>query len=87
MSEKHIRDVFEEKARKGDAGFAIAYALLELATAQANTSRAIHKLGLADAATPFGAIEHMSSELKNISVSLDGIATAVAEALTSHDEI
>ena len=62
--EKHIKDLFEDKARAGDGSFAIAYALLDLADAQAATSRALFKLGLADASTPFGALEALGMQIE-----------------------
>lgn len=61
---QHIKDFFEDKARKGDAGFAVAYALIELADAQEATAKALQRLGMGDAATPMGAIENLSLEIK-----------------------
>lgn len=60
----HIKDLFEERARKGDGLFAIAYALVDLADSQEATARALKKLGLADAATPFGAIEALGLQIE-----------------------
>jgi hypothetical protein len=54
---QHIHDYFEDEARKGNAGFAIAFALLQLADAQKSTAMWIKHLGNGDASTTFGAIE------------------------------
>lgn len=62
---QHIKDFFEDRARKGDAGFAIAYALIDLTDAQEATAKALQRLGMADAATPMGAIETLALEVKN----------------------
>jgi hypothetical protein len=42
---KHIRDEFEDRARKGDGLFAIAFALLELAGAQQSTAEGSEEIG------------------------------------------
>lgn len=62
--EKHIKDLFEDKARAGDGSYAIAYALLDLADAQAAASRALNKLGVGDASTPFGALEALGMQIE-----------------------
>lgn len=64
MAEQHFQDMCEDKARKGDGTFAVAYALLELARAQERTATMIKHLGLADAGTPFGAIEALCVQMK-----------------------
>lgn len=61
---KHIQDVFEDKARAGDGAYAVAFALLELARAQERTATQLKHLGLADAATPYGAIEALVMQIK-----------------------
>lgn len=53
----HIEDLFEEKARKGDGSFAIAYALMQIAEQQKSIAYQIGRLGLGDAASPHGALE------------------------------
>ncbi len=75
----HIQDLCEDKARAGDAGYAIAYALLELADAQQKTAIAITRLGLNDAATPMGAIEMLSLETKRIAEALNAISEKFPE--------
>jgi hypothetical protein len=42
----NLHDFFEDKARAGDAGFAIAYALLELAEQQRRSADALDRMGL-----------------------------------------
>jgi len=54
-----------------DGLFAIAFAIGSLA-------RAIDRLGTADAATPMGAIEFLSLEIKN---GFDNLSSAVSEGL------
>ncbi len=49
-NEGNIHDFFERKTREGDAGFAIAYALLELITQQFRTNQQLARIGLGDAA-------------------------------------
>jgi hypothetical protein len=41
----NLHDFFEDKAREGDANFAIAYALMELAVAQRRSAEALDRLG------------------------------------------
>jgi hypothetical protein len=61
---QHIQDFCEDKARHGDGSFAVAFALLELSRAQERTATALKNLGLADATTPFGAIEALIIQMK-----------------------
>ena len=42
---RHIRDEFEDRARKGNGLFAIAFALLELADAQLGTAEGSEEIG------------------------------------------
>jgi len=66
----HIHDLIEDLARE-DGSYAIAYALLQLAEQAKRAARAIDRLGLADAATPMGAIEVLSIELKRIADAME----------------
>lgn len=75
MSKLHIMDLCEDKARKGDGAFAIAFAVLELAEAQRQTARAVHKLGLADAA-----IEAMLQQAAGVAVAINAVADAIQGA-------
>jgi hypothetical protein len=73
----HIHDIIEEKVReKGpDAGlFAIAYALLELTEQSRKSANALERLGLNEAATPMGAIELLSSEVRRIANAMEALA-------------
>jgi hypothetical protein len=60
-----IEQIIGRKA-KIDAFYAIAYALLEVAAAQRETAREINHLGVADAATPMGAIEVLADQVRRI---------------------
>jgi hypothetical protein len=82
----HIEDEFEEKARN-DSGFAIAYAICQVAYA-------LKRLGNNDAATSMGALEGLGSDigqcLNGVSSSISSVADALdvasdrlAEAITS----
>jgi hypothetical protein len=62
---QHIQDFCEDRARKGEGAFAVAFALLELARAQDRTATALKNLGNGDAATPMGAIEALGAVLKD----------------------
>jgi hypothetical protein len=78
--DQRIHDFFEARARAGDGAFAIAYALLNLTDAQVGTARALNRLGLADASTPFGAMENLAMELKRAGEAVSG---AISEASTA----
>lgn len=56
----------------GDSLAAVAYAVLRLAEAQADVAAALRQLGLADAATPMGALEVLAKEVS-------GIASAIRD--------
>jgi hypothetical protein len=76
-----LRDLFEERARKGDAGFAVAYALLDVADAQYAIREALRSLGNGDTATKMGAIENLAGKVAGLSISLEGIGTSIADAM------
>lgn len=61
--------IIAQKA-EADGAYAVAYGLLQVA-------RALHKLGVADAATPMGAIEALSGEVKGVASAIQGLADAV----------
>ncbi|WP_441277700.1 hypothetical protein AB7783_11725 [Tardiphaga sp. 172_B4_N1_3] len=82
----HIEDYFEERARAGDGAFAIAYALIELKNAQMQTARALNKLGVADASTPFGAIEHLAKEVKDAGQAIAEMGSVIADAISQSSE-
>lgn len=76
MTGRHFENFCEDKARKGDGSYAIAFALLKLADAQERTANQIKDLGLASAASPFGAIEALIMQMKETGETL---ATAISE--------
>jgi hypothetical protein len=67
-----IRSDWLARAEAGDGQFAVAFALLEVANA-------LYKLGVADAATPMGAIEHLAGHLGE---KLDHLADATSSGLS-----
>lgn len=73
---QHFSDFCEDRARKGDGAFAVAFALLELASAQERTATQIKRLGFADASTHFGAIEALIMQMKETG---DALASALSE--------
>ncbi|WP_213741905.1 hypothetical protein [Bradyrhizobium sp. dw_411] len=88
--DQRIEDFFEERARAGDGPFGIAYAILNLADAQIATARALNKLGVADASTPFGAMENLAMELKRVGEAVSGAlseaGTTIADALSKEGD-
>jgi hypothetical protein len=88
--DQQTHDFFKERARAGDGAFAVAYAILNLTDAQIATARALNKLGVADASTPFGAMENLAMELKRASETVSGAlseaGTTVADALTKESD-
>lgn len=59
--------------------------LAEIAESISAVARSIDRLGLADAATPMGAIEVLSREVRDGMVSIAGAMESVAEAIGNHD--
>ncbi len=78
MPQQHIQDLCEDKARKGDGAYAVAFALLELARAQERTAGALRDLGFADAASPYGAVEALIMQIKET-------GETIADALRKDD--
>jgi hypothetical protein len=62
MTKPELRVVIEQKART-EAGYAIAYAILDLSDSQEATARALNRLGNGSASTDFGAIESLGMQL------------------------
>ena len=79
----NIQDFFEDKARKGDGAYAIAYALMELANAQNSTATWIKYLGNGDAASPMGAIEAFGAHLGQ---KMDALTEVIHEASFRNNE-
>lgn len=80
---EHFTDFCEERARKGDGAYAIAFALLELAEAQQRTATQLKNLGFADASTPFGAIEALIMQMKETGETLASALTESGETLAN----
>jgi hypothetical protein len=63
---------------------------LNLTDAQTSTARALNKLGVVDASTPFGALENLAMELKRASETVSGAlseaGTTIADALTKESD-
>jgi hypothetical protein len=72
----HVHDFCEDKARKGDGLFTIAFALLELADAQKDLAANVSRLGNGNASTHFGAIEAFGM---HIGEKLDALTIAIAD--------
>ncbi|MGB3490804.1 MAG: hypothetical protein WBA62_22165 [Xanthobacteraceae bacterium] len=65
----HIQDYFEDQARSGDGAFAVAFALLELATAQRAAAKALDQIGFNDGRErngPPGTTEKIAMELARL---------------------
>ena len=78
MKRDDLREVFAKKATT-DAGFAIAWALIDLADAQEATAKAIQRLGNGDAATHLGAIENLAVQVQGVTEALNSIASGVVD--------
>jgi hypothetical protein len=76
----NLHDFFENKARAGDASFAIAYALMELAHAQRLSAEALDRMGLnsgsPEGRTP-GTLEKLAMEAQGLSAAVHRIADAL----------
>lgn len=59
-----IKTLCRQKAEEGDSGFAIAYALLEVAEQQAAIAVHLKYLGTGDAGTTMGAIEYLGVQVE-----------------------
>lgn len=66
MPEQHIEDLFEDRARKGDGSFAIAFALMQTAREQKSIAYQLGRLGMGDAASSMGAIELLSKTVDDL---------------------
>jgi hypothetical protein len=67
----HIQDLFEDRARKGDGAFAIAFALMELAQAQKATAGALDALGFNGGSSAPGTTEKLAMELARVADALE----------------
>ncbi len=66
------KDYFKEQALNGDSGYAIAFALLELADAQERTALKLGRLG-------FDGPSNSAGGLEGVSLSLEDIAKAIKD--------
>ena len=82
MTDSRLKDHFAAKAAD-DPGFAIAYALLELAKEQQNTAVHLKYLGVGDAATTMGAIEYLATQITEGMSRLSSAIESLAEPLRS----
>ncbi|AHE55880.1 hypothetical protein [Sphingomonas sanxanigenens] len=77
MAEQHIENVCEDRARKGDGSFAIAFAILQLARAQERTATALNRLGFNGAIEKMGGLEAVAHEMRKAG---EAIADALQDA-------
>ncbi|KWV61126.1 hypothetical protein AS156_25760 [Bradyrhizobium macuxiense] len=64
--EMTTKELFEKMARATNSGFAIAFALLELAQAQRNTAAALDRLGVNLGGSAPGTTEKIAMELTRL---------------------
>jgi hypothetical protein len=77
MMSQHIEDLFEDKARKGDGSFAIAYAMMRLTAASDRLAVMVGRLGF-DVTDHPGALEQIGMELGEIRKSLDPLVISAS---------
>lgn len=85
MNRNELRTAFEKKALS-DPGFAVAWALMDLADAQEATAKAIQRLGFGNASTHFGAIESLGMQVKDVADALNSIASGVVDIAHSRPD-
>jgi len=73
MINRDIEKSFQELIGE-DAGYAVAYAILQLAKAQDRTADQIKALGLGDAASTMGAVEYLAAQEAEVAKALRAIA-------------
>jgi hypothetical protein len=83
MPTRDIREIIEEKARKGEGAYAIAFALLDLSDSQEATAKALNRLGNGNASTDFGAIEGLSMQIVQAAEALGGHIETASGAIAS----
>jgi len=74
MNDNEMEAALQKLALK-ESGFAVAYALMRVASAQRSVAYQLGQLGNGNASTEMGAIESLSVTLKD---GLDGIASAIS---------
>jgi hypothetical protein len=76
---QNLTDIFEDKARKGDGSYAIAFALMELARAHERVATKIGHLGFdAPGGNDPGALEYMGMQLSKIAEALDHLTISAS---------
>jgi len=79
MPQQHIEDLFEDKARKGDGSFAIAFALMQIARHQKSLAYQVQSLGLGNAASPMGATEFLATSVRDVGDAISSALQAIAD--------
>ena len=85
MTKNHELEQFIEQSAKANATYAVAYALLRLAEAQADTAVHLKYLGVGDAGTTMGAVEYLAVELSSKLEKLADAADKIAEHYTQSE--
>lgn len=69
----HIHDIFEDRAKAGDSGFAIAFAILELADQTKACAAALDRLGTNNFSPKLGpgTTEFIGMQLERIAAALE----------------
>lgn len=67
---ENIEDLFEKRAREGDAGYAIAFAVLQLSKAQGQTAKELQMLG-SGTLHERGAVYEVAASLSDVASRLD----------------
>jgi hypothetical protein len=76
---QNIVDLFEDKARAGDAAYAIAFALMQLAEAQERVAKKVGHLGFdAPGGRDPGALEYIGVQLSKIAGALDHLSISAS---------
>lgn len=82
----NIKDYFEQHARSGNAGYAIAFSLLELAEAQEYLGTRVARLGFeGPGSVPApGAFEFIGMQLRDIASALDNLTVSASVDLNNN---
>lgn len=71
-ADEETKDYFREQALNGDSGFAIAFALMELANAQQMTAMKLGRMGFDGPSGNAGGLEGVSLSLEDIAKAIKG---------------
>lgn len=81
--QQHIEDLFEDKARKGDGSFAVAYSLLKLAT---SFEKYRSEMGFGDGERRYPGIgEKIGMELADLQQNVGAVASALQQIADRDD--